>query len=54
MGRFVVFNPLTDRNYVGIMFEDTNVTTAEIHWLHGPMSKCGIFRVVNGESVRDD
>jgi hypothetical protein len=54
VGRLVALNVLTDRNHVGIMFEDTNATAADVRRLRGVMPKCRIFRVEKGQIVPDD
>jgi hypothetical protein len=54
VGRLAALNVLTDRNLVGIMFEDTNATAADVRQLRGVMPKCRIFRVVKGQIVHDD
>jgi len=54
VGRLAALNVLTDRNHVGIMFEDTNATAANVRRLRGVMPKCRFFRVIKGQIVQDD
>jgi hypothetical protein len=54
IGRLVALNVLTDRNHMGIMFEDTNATAADVRRLRGFMPKCRIVRVEKGQIVHDD
>jgi hypothetical protein len=54
VGRLAALNVLTDRNHVGIMFEDTNATAADVRRLRGLMPKCRIVRVIKGQIVNDD
>ncbi len=54
VGQLAVLKPLADRNVVGVYFEDTNVTAAEIRRLREMMPKFGFHRVVKGQFVQDD
>ena len=51
--QLAVLKPLAERNVLGITFEDTNVTAADIRWLSEKMPKFGLHRVVKGEYVHD-
>ena len=52
--RLVVLNSLTRRNYISIMFKDTNVSAADIHRLRELLPKCRAFRVANNQIQNDD
>jgi hypothetical protein len=53
LARLVVLNELTEINFVGVMFRDTNVSATDIRQLRQLLPTCRIFRVVNGQSQND-
>ena len=44
---------LSERHWVGIMFKDTNLTSADIAELKKMLPGCHPFRVVDGERMLD-
>jgi hypothetical protein len=53
LAKLVVLNPLTEINFVGVMFNDSNVSAADIRQLRELLPKCRVLRVVNGQ-YQDD
>jgi hypothetical protein len=51
--QLAVLNPLSGRNWVGVMFKDTDVSGDEIRALHELLPKCHVFRIVKGEFLDD-
>lgn len=49
--QLTVLNPLTSKHFVGVLFQDTNVTGDQIRLLRRQMPKCNIFRVMKGERL---
>lgn len=51
--RLTVLTPLADRHWVGVAFVDTNLNRDDVLYLRRLLPDCVVFRVVDGETVRD-
>ncbi|MBX3443651.1 MAG: hypothetical protein KF774_14685 [Planctomyces sp.] len=51
LAKLSILKPLTGRNWVAVMFSDTNLTREDILELRESLPGCVIFRVVDGTRI---